>query len=119
MFGGYEHRIPMNLLKDCAGTWESINSMKQVERKSLRKVIQDLKEQLIDGKTVSYQWIPTNLMWADASTKEMEMHECMKELLIEGHLELLYDRINKVQCIDGEINMTNIRIRDKDEKNCK
>ena len=58
--------------------------MKQVERKSLRMVIQDLKEWLIDGETASYQWIRTNLIWADTSTKEMEM--------------------------------TNIRIRDKDKK---
>ena len=75
---------------------------------SLRMVIQDLKEQLMDGEVASYQWIPMDMMWAEALTKEMVMHEDMRELLSEGNLELLDEGINKVQCVNGEINITNI-----------
>ena len=44
LFGGYERRTPINLFTDSEGMLESIASTKQIERKSLRMVIQDLKE---------------------------------------------------------------------------
>ena len=46
-------------------------------------VIQDLKERLVDGEILSYQWILTSSMWV-----EMEMHRGMRELLMEGNFEL-------------------------------
>ena len=74
---------------------ESIASMKQLDRKSLHMVIQDLKE------INSYQWIPTGLMWADTLTKEMKMHQDMREYLVEGNFSLTNDGINQVQCVDS------------------
>ena len=53
-------------------------------------------------------------MRADALKEKIEMHEDMKEVLMECNLELKDKGINKVQCIDGEIRMTNIRNRDKE-----
>ena len=47
-------------------------------------VIQDLKEKLVDGEILSYQWILTGWMWVDALTKEIEMHVNMRELLMYG-----------------------------------
>ena len=78
-------------------------SMKQVERKSLRNVVQDLKERLIDSEISSYQWILTGSMWVDAMTKEMEMHRNMRKLLMFGIFELRNKGINKVQCMGGKI----------------
>ena len=42
---------------------ESIASTKQVERKFLSMVIQDLKKRLIDGENGLYKWIWTDSMW--------------------------------------------------------
>ena len=47
IFGKYEKRILFQLFADLEGTLESIASTKQVERKSLRMIIRDLKERLI------------------------------------------------------------------------
>ena len=41
------------------------------------------------------------------------MHKDMRELLSEENFELLDKEINKVQCLEGEIKMLNIRNRDK------
>ena len=54
-------------------------------------------------------------MWADALMKEMDMHKDMNEVLMEGNFEFKNRGINKVQRMDGEIKMTNIRNRDKKE----
>ena len=62
MFGNCEKRIPIHLFMDSEGTLKSIASSKQVERKSLRMVIQDLKEGLINGEIATYQGILTDSM---------------------------------------------------------
>ena len=113
MFSDYVQRIQINLFTDSEGTLESIASTNQIERKSLGMAMQDMKEGLIDGEIELYQLIPTYSMWAYFLNKEMEMHECIKVLLTEGNLEVMDEGINKVQCLDGEIEMTNIRNMDK------
>ena len=70
-----------------------------VDRKSLQMTIQDLKEKLMDREVTSYQWIPTCLMWADALTKEMEVHGELQEVMMEGNVKLANDGINLVQCM--------------------
>ena len=62
-----------------------------------------------------YQWIPTYSIWADALTKEIYMHKELKEVLMEGNFKSKNEGINKVQCIDSEIWMTNIRNRENKE----
>ena len=99
IYGDYGKNITIHLFTDSEGTLKSIVSMKQVERKSLHMVIQDLKERLVDIEILSYQWIPTGLMWADTLTKEMEMYCDMRELLTYGNLDLKNEVINRVQCI--------------------
>ena len=85
----------------------------------MKMIVQDLKERLTNDGIASYQWIPTDLMWADALRKEMKMNENMKSMLIEGVFHLEDHEINKVKCIDGEIRMINIRNRENtlDHKN--
>ena len=82
MFGKYEKRIPIHLFTGSEGTLESYTSTKPVERKSLRMVIQDLKERLINQDIVFCQWILMNSVWEDALTMEMEMvnREGLQEL---------------------------------------
>ena len=55
MFGKYEMRMQIHLFTDSEGMLNPIASMKQVERKSLRTVIQNFKERLIDEEIVSHQ----------------------------------------------------------------
>ena len=69
MFGDYRKRIKVRLFKDSEATLESIASSKQIERKTLRLTIVDLKERLFDGDIFSYSWLPTKNMWADMMTK--------------------------------------------------
>ena len=40
----------------------------------------------------------------------------MKELLTEGNFELLDEGMNKVQCLESEKKMINIRNRDKEKE---
>ena len=76
-------------------------------------VNQDFKERCVDGEIKLYQWILNGMMWADALTKEIERHQDMRELLMEGDYSLSNDGINKVQYVDSEIRMTNIQNRDR------
>ena len=108
IFGDYTKRIKVRIFMDSEATLESIASSKQIERKILRLTVVDLKERLVDGKIELYQWILTGLMWADLFTNEMEMHKDMKELLAKRSLWMKNDSINRVQCVDGKINMANI-----------
>ena len=109
IYGDYKKRIPIHLYMNSEGTLETKTSTKEVERKSLQMVVQDMKDRLTDGEISSYQKIPTGLMWADTLTKEIRMHLDMREHLEEGNFRLDNEGINKVQCIDGEIRMLNIK----------
>ena len=81
MFGDYKKIMPVRIYTDSKPLLESISSMRQIERKSLRMTVQELKERLMEGDVRSYQWIPTKEMWSDGMTKEMEMAEGLRKLL--------------------------------------
>ena len=51
LFGEYQRKIPVPLFTNSEGTLESLASTKQVDRKSLRMTVQDLKEKLVDKDT--------------------------------------------------------------------
>ena len=55
-FGDYNRRIKLRLFTDSEPTLELIASSKQVERKTLRPTILDLKERLVDRDIHSYSW---------------------------------------------------------------
>merc|ERR1711867_332879 len=93
------------------GTLESIASTKQIERKGLRMVVQEMKETLRKGEMNSYQWVSTKQIWADGLTKEMAMAEGLRKLLKEGKCEMVTKDINKVICEKEEIKMMNITNR--------
>ena len=71
----------------------------------------DLKERLRSGEIKSYQWLPTEAMWADGLTKEKEMPEGLKELMKTGRCSIKKGDVNKVVCENDEIRMLNIRNR--------
>ena len=95
---------------------ESIASTRQIERKGLRMTVQEMKEKLMEGEIVSYQWLSTKEMWADGLTKEMELAEGLRNLLKEGKCNIANQEINKVICQNKEIKMINIRNRKKKEE---
>ena len=111
MYGDYRKRMNVRILTDSEPTLESIASTKQIERKGLRMVVQEMKEKLRDGEITSYQWVSTKNIWADGLTKEMTMTEGLRKLLKEGKCEMVTKDINKVICENEEIKMLNIRNR--------
>ena len=53
IFGDYRKRIKVQLFTDSESTIESIASLKQIERKTLRQTVVDLKERLVEGDIYS------------------------------------------------------------------
>merc|ERR1712002_1143013 len=111
LYGDYRKRMNVRILTDSEPTLESIASAKQIERKGLRMVVQEMKDKLRDGEINSYQWVSTKQIWADGLTKEMAMTEGLRKLLKEGKCEMVTKDINKVFCENKEIIMLNIRKR--------
>ena len=54
--------MKVRLFTDSEATLESIASSKQIDRKTLRVTVVDLKDKLIDGEIYSYSWLPTEKM---------------------------------------------------------
>merc|ERR1712002_697760 len=111
LYGDYKRRMNVRIFTDSEPTLESIASTKQIDRKQLRMVVQDMKEKLREGDITSYQWVSTKNIWADGLTKEMSMTDGVRELLKEGECEMTKENINKVICEKEEIKMLNIRNR--------
>ena len=63
IFGNYWRRIKIRLFTDSEATFESIASSKQIERRTLRMTVVDLKERLVDVDIYSYSWLPTKDIW--------------------------------------------------------
>ena len=116
LFGDFKQRIPLRISIDIEPTLESITSTKKIERKSLRIIVQEMKERLIEGYVSSYQRIPTKEMLSDGMTKEMEMAEGLRKLLKTGSCEMKKEEVNKVIYENDEINMVNVRNRKKKEE---
>ena len=74
--------------------------------------VRDLKDRLLEGEIVSYAWLPTEQMWADALTKEMKIPSGLERVLRMNEMKLPDCNINRVKAVDGEIKMENIRNRD-------
>ena len=111
LYGDYRKRMDVRILTDSEPTLESIASTKQIERKGLRMVVQEMKDKLRDGEIDSYQWVSTKQIWADGLTKEMPMTEGVRNLLKKGKCDMVSEDINKVICHNEEIKMLNIRNR--------
>ena len=78
----------MRLFTDSEATLESIASSKQIERKTLRLTVVDLKERLVDGEIYSYSWLPTQSMWTDMMMKEMRLPLVMEDVILKTVVNL-------------------------------
>ena len=88
LYGEVINRIPIRLYTDSESTLESVASSKQIITKTLRNVIVDLKERLVNGEISSYTWLPTQNMWADILTKEKQLPETLEDVLIRNIMDL-------------------------------
>ena len=61
---------------------------KQIERKTLRLTVVDLKERLVDGDIYSYSWLPTKNMSAVIMTKEMMLPPASEDVFPKNDLDL-------------------------------
>ena len=87
-YGDYKKRIKVRLFTDSEPTLESIASSRQVERKTLRPTIVDLKERLVDRDIHSYSWLPTKDMLADVLTKEMCLPQALEGVFLKNDFNL-------------------------------
>ena len=111
IFGDYWRRIKVRLFTDSEATLESIASSKQIERRTLRMTVVDLKERLVDGDVYSYSWLPTKNMWADMMTKEMKLPSSLEDVILKNVMDLPKPLVNEVRAVGTEICMINIRNR--------
>ena len=58
-YGDIFQRIPVYLYTDSESTLETEASTKQISTKTLRNMITDLKQRLVEGEIISYAWLPT------------------------------------------------------------
>ena len=108
LYGDVINRIPVHLYTDSESTLESVASSRQISTKTLRNVIVDLTERLINGEITSYAWLPTHNMWADILTKEKKVPSNLEDVLIRNQMHLGDTTINKVMAFGQEVRMTNI-----------
>merc|ERR1712163_12550 len=99
------NRIPVYLFTYSESTLESIASTKQIATKTLRNVIADLKQRLIDDEISSYAWLPTNSIWADILMKEKKMPLTFEKVIATNALSLGDSTVNKVKAFGQEVRM--------------
>ena len=87
------------LFTDSEPTLESIASSRQVERKTLRPTILDLKERLVDKDIQSYSWLPTQDMLADVLTKEMKIPQALEDVIFKNEISLSKPLVNEVKAV--------------------
>ena len=63
-------QIPVMICTDSHPLKESLYSTKQVERKTVRHVVQSMKDSLARKEVESYRWVESPKMIADLLTKE-------------------------------------------------
>ena len=81
-------QIPVEMFTDSKPLFESIYSTKQVDRKTIRHVIQMMKDSLARGEVQGFHWIDTKKMLADVFTKDSADSDLIKKVLKEGNLKV-------------------------------
>ena len=88
LYGDVLHMIPVYLFTDPESTLESVASTKQIATQTLRNVIVDLKQRLVNGEVTSYAWLPTTAIWADILTKEKKRPPHLEDVLDKNICEV-------------------------------
>ena len=107
-YGDVLRRIPIHLFTDSEATLESIVSSKQIDRKTLRLTVVDLKERLVEGDISSYSWLSMDKMWADILTKEMRLPPGLENIILKNEMDLPKTPIDQVKAVGTELRMLNI-----------
>ena len=110
-YGNYKRRIKVRLFTDSEPTLESIASSKQVEIKTLKPIIVDLKERLVDRENHSYSWLPIQDILADVLIKEMRLPQALESVFLKNEFKLTQPLVNAVKALGTEIRTVNIRNR--------
>ena len=105
--GDYKKRIKVHLFTDSKATLESIASSKQIYWKTLRLILVDLKESLVEEDNTLYSWLSTNSIWADILTK-MHLPSGLEKMIKNNIIDLPETMVNQVKAFGKEIWMTNI-----------
>ena len=100
--------MKVRLFTDSEPTLESIASSRQVERKTLRHTIMDLKERLLDGDIYMYSWLPTQEILADVLMKEMRIPQALDNVILKNKIFISQPLVNEVKAVGTEIRMVNI-----------
>ena len=108
LYGDILQQIPVYLFTDSESTLESIASPKQISTKTLRNVITDIKQRLVNKEVNSYAWLPTSSMWADILTKEKKMPPSFEDVISKNDLKLENTSVNIVMAFGQEVQMINI-----------
>ena len=103
LYGEVVQRIPVYFFTDSESTLESMAFSKQISTKTLRNIISDLKQRLIDGEVTSYAWLSMSSMWADILTKERKMPPAFEDVIFRNDLILGDTAINKVMAFGQEV----------------
>merc|ERR1711873_379871 len=111
LFCDYKKRVKVRLFTDSKATLESIASSKQIDRKTLRLTVVDLKERLVDGEILLYLWLPKQKMGADVMTKEMKIPPALEDVITKNVMDHPQPLVIEVKAVGSEICMTNIRNR--------
>ena len=111
LFGDFKKRVKIHLFTDSEATLESIASSKQIDHKTLRLTVTDLKERLVEGDIKSYSWLSTENMWVDILTKEMRLPPHLEDVILKNVMNLPRTPVNQVKAVGTDIRMHNIHNR--------
>ena len=80
-------RILVEMYTNSKPLFESIYSTKQVDRKTMRHMIQGMKDSLARGEVNSFHWIDTKKMLANIFTTDSANCDLVKRVIKEGNLK--------------------------------
>ena len=80
------NQIPVIICTDSHPLKDSLYSTKQVERKTVRHVIQSLKDNLLRKEVEMFRWVETKEMIADLLTKDSANPELLMSVIHSGTL---------------------------------
>ena len=83
-------QIPVVLYTDSKPLVESIYSTRPAERKTIRHVVQSMKDCMSRGEVQEYKWIDTKQMLADILTKDSVKSDDLHKVLKTGTLPRMY-----------------------------
>ena len=115
LYSDFRKRMKIHLYTDSEATLEWIVPSKQIEQKTLRLRLTDLKERLLEGDIYSYSWLSIEDMWAYLLTKEMHLLQHLEDVFLKNTLNLSRTQTNQVKAIGTKIRMHNIRNRKQSE----